>query len=76
MTTLTHDPATTTVATLPLTPIDRERSVAYVTRLIGRYEHDRATTDTTTETGLAHAAVLDMTIASWRRRLEATLAAA
>lgn len=60
----------------PITPIERDRSIAYLTRTINGYEQDRAATDTSTETGLAHAAVLDMTIASWRHRLEATLAAA
>ena len=74
MTMLTHDVAPTSPRML--TPIERDRSVAYLSRLIGRYERDRAATDTTTETGLAHAAVLDMTIAGWRSRLEATLAAA
>jgi hypothetical protein len=70
MSTITHDTAPAPART----PTDR--SVAYLSGLIGRYEQDRASTDTTTETGLAHAAVLDMTIADWRRRLEATIAAA
>ena len=61
---------------VPITPTERDRSIAYLTRTINGYEQDRDTTDTSTETGLAHAAVLDMTIASWRHRLEATLTAA
>jgi hypothetical protein len=60
----------------PITLTERDRAIAYLNRTISGYEHDRETTDTSTETGLAHAAVLDMTIASWRHRLEATLAAA
>ncbi|MCS5524803.1 hypothetical protein NY551_18870 [Curtobacterium flaccumfaciens pv. oortii] len=60
----------------PATSTERDRSIAYLTRTISRYEHDRDTTDTSTETGLAHVAVLDMTIANWKHRLEATLAAA
>ena len=61
---------------VPITQTERDRSIAYLTRTINGYKQDRDTTDTSTETGLAHAAVLDMTIASWRHRLEATLAAA
>jgi len=69
----THAPAQS--RTTPITPAERERARAYLTRTISNYEHDRETTNTATETGLAHAAVLDMTIASWRRRLEALAAA-
>lgn len=61
---------------VPVTPPERDHSIAYLTRTINGYEQDRDITDTSTETGLAHAAVLDMTIASWRHRLAATLAAA
>lgn len=54
----------------------RARSVAYVNGMIRRYERDRDATDTRTDLGIAHRAVLELTIADWRHRLEAMTGAA
>lgn len=67
---------TTTPAPEPPAPGARARSVAYVNGMIRRYEHDRDTTDTRTDLGIAHRAVLELTIADWRHRLEAMTDAA
>lgn len=54
----------------------RARSVAYVNGMIRRYEHNLQATDTRTDLGIAHRAVLELTIADWRHRLEAMTDAA
>lgn len=51
----------TTPTAAPQQPIsrqDRDRSIAYATRQITRYERDLAATDCSTECGIAHVAVL------------------
>lgn len=66
----------TTPAPEPPAPGARARSVAYVNGMIRRYERDRDATDTRTDLGIAHRAVLELTIADWRHRLEAMTVAA
>ena len=67
---------TTTPVPEPPAPNTHARSVAYVNGIIRRYEHDRDATDTRTDVGIAHRAVLELTIADWRHRLEAMTGAA
>jgi len=67
---------TTTPVPAPPAPDTRARSVAYVNGMIRRYEYDLDATDTRTDLGIAHRAVLELTIADWRHRLETMTGAA
>ncbi len=63
----------TTAAPTPQQPIsrqDRDRSIAYATRQITRYEQDLAATDCSTECGIAHVAVVQSVLASLEQQLD------
>lgn len=54
----------------PISQQDRDRSIAYATRQITRYERDLAATDCSTECGIAHVAVVESVLAGLEQQLD------
>lgn len=52
-----------------LDPIKRRRTIAFATRLVRRYEAELAA-PATTDSAVAHHAVVGRELEDWRRRLE------
>ena len=63
----------TTLAPAPapalLDPIMRRRAIAFVTKFVHRYEVELAA-PATTETAVAHHAIVERELEDWRRRLD------